>query len=123
MRRPGAGITLIVGMALFGAAAVAVVGWAFVGSGAGKERGLIFKNFGDKTLVLSINNRDLTLRPDQQQTVPVRSAQFPQTLTVRSEDGISTYSREFRFQEFQDYQFYVGLQDDRFATYTDPTLP
>ncbi len=123
MRRPGPGIILIGGMTLFGLAAVAVIGWAFAGQGAGEERGLVFKNFGDQTLVLTINNRDVELQPNQQQTVPVRAAQFPQTLRVHGESGEPQYQREFQFSEFQGYQFYVALEDDGFATYTDPTLP
>lgn len=122
MRRPGPGVILVGGLALFGLAAVAVIGWAYSGRGAGEERGLVFKNFGNETLVLTINDHDVALQPNQQQTVPVRASQFPQTLRVRSEDGQTQYQRDFQFSEFQGYQFYVGLQDDGFATYTDPTL-
>jgi hypothetical protein len=122
VRKPGAGVILIGGMVLFAAAAVSVIAWAFVGSGAGKERGLIFKNFSDTTLVLHINGNEVTVKPGSPQTVPVRASQFPQTLGVSDEAGSLRYAREFQFSEFQDYQFYIAMQDDGFATYTDPTL-
>jgi len=118
----GGGPALIAGMALFGVAALLVIVWAFVGGVAGKDRGLIFKNFGTATMVLQVNGRDLPVEPGAQLTVPVRAKQFPQTLRVTDTAGNLKYQREFAFSEFQDYQFYVAMDDDQFKTYTDPTL-
>ena len=123
MRKPSSGgLALVVGMALFGVAAVLVIVWAFVGGSAGKDRGLIFKNFGTATMVLQVNGRGHTLEAGAQLTVPVRATQFPQTLRVTDTAGNLKYEREFAFSEFQDYQFYVAMDDDQFKTYIDPTL-
>jgi hypothetical protein len=110
------------GMVLFTLATLAVVAWAFLGGVAGKDRGLIFKNFGTATLVLHVNDRDFTMAPQEMVTVPVGARQFPQTLRVTDTAGNLKYQREFAFSEFQHYQFYVVMDDDQFRTYTDPAL-
>jgi hypothetical protein len=120
-RVPG-GFVLVAGMVLFGVAMSALVAWLIFGGVAGKERGLVFKNLTSAPVELRLDDgRDIRLTPDAEQTLPVKREQFPQNFAVYDAAGAFRYKQEYRFEEFKDFEFRVGIGPDGFVTVSPPT--
>lgn len=109
-------------MVLFAVAVAALVAWAIFGGVAGKERGLVFRNLTSADVVLRVDDgRSIGLAPGQEQTLPVKPGQFPQSFHVLDPAGRELYARRFEFGEFKDYEFRLGIGETQFVIVERPT--
>jgi hypothetical protein len=116
------GFALVGGMVLFAIAMSALVAWLVLGGVAGNERGLVFKNLTAAPVELRFQDGRVTrLAPDAEQTLPVKRSQFPQTFSVYDTSGRLRYGREYRFEQFKDFEFRIGVGDGAFVTVERPT--
>ena len=116
------GYVLAGGMVAFAIAVSALVAWLIFGGVAGKERGLVFKNLTASEVVLKLDDGRVTpLGPGEEQTLPVKPAQFPQAFHVTDAAGSERYSQRFEFPEFKDFEFRIGIGDDKFIIVRRPT--
>ncbi|MDP9236039.1 MAG: hypothetical protein M3P30_01340 [Chloroflexota bacterium] len=116
------GVALAGGMVLFGIAMTVLVGWLIFGGVAGNERGLVFKNLTSSPVELRFQDGRLTdLEPDREQTLPVKRTQFPQIFSVYDSLGSLRYQQEYRFEQFKDIEFRIGIGDTGFITVMLPT--
>lgn len=118
----GKGVVLAGGMALFAVIMSALVAWLIFGGVAGNERGLVFKNLTSAPIELRFQDGRVTdLSPDREQTLPVKRSQFPQTFAVYDQSGQLRYEQEYRFEQFKDFEFRIGIGDQAFITVMLPT--
>lgn len=120
--RPPKGFVLAGGMVLFGVAMSGLVAWLIFGGVAGNERGLVFKNLTASPIELRLQDgRDLRLGPGAEQTLPVKRTQFPESFMVYNASGRLLYQQEYRFEQFKDFEFRVGIGEGGFITVMRPT--
>ena len=116
------GFALVGGMIVFAIAMSALVAWLVLGGVAGNERGLVFKNLTAAAIELRFQDGRVTrLTPDAEQTLPVKRSQFPQTFSVYDTSGRLLYAHEYRFEQFKDFEFRIGVGDAAFVTVELPT--
>ncbi len=109
-------------MVVFAIAMSALVAWLIFGGVAGNQRGLVFKNLTAAPVELRFQDgRSIRLGPDAEQTLPVKRTQFPQTFGVYGSAGSLRYQQEYRFEQFKDIEFRIGIGDAGFITMMRPT--
>jgi hypothetical protein len=116
------GFALVGGMVAFAIAMSVLVAWLVLGGVAGNERGLVFKDLTAAPIELRFQDGRVTrLMPGAEQTLPVKRAQFPQTFSVYDTSGRLLYEQEYRFEQFKDFEFRIGIGDGAFVTVQLPT--
>lgn len=118
----GKGVTLAAGMAVFALSMSGLVAWLIFGGVAGNERGLVFKNLTTTAIELRFQDGRITdLDPNYEQTLPVKRSQFPQTFSVYDRSGQLRFQQEYRFEQFKDFEFRIGIGNQGFITMMLPT--
>lgn len=108
-------------MALFALAMAALIFWLVLGGTAGQQRGLVFKNLTNAAVVLRFDDgRSQRLGPNEEQTFPVKPKEFPQAFHVMDENGGERYSQEYRFEQFKEFEFRIGIGPDGFLVFRPP---
>jgi len=109
-------------MLLFAVAVSALVAWLIFGGVAGKERGLVFKNFTSSDVTIRFDDGRVTeLAPNREQTLPIKPGQFPQTFHVQDAAGNERYAQRFEFGEFKEFEFRLGVGEHAFIIVRMPT--